>query len=63
MKLEPIPTELFAGGHVVHLATLLECIDLISDAYIGTPFAMRSGNVFVVVTDAQGSAELPFTDK
>ncbi len=132
MKLEPIPAELFAGGHVVHLATLrpdgapqsrplwtivhdghvvfftqpssakardiardsrvalsatdkanpyrsawvrghvgrviegdeaLAIIDLISDAYIGTPFPMRSGSVFVVAADAQGSAELPFTDK
>jgi PPOX class probable F420-dependent enzyme len=131
-ELEPICAELFAGGHVVHLATLradgspqsrplwtivhegnvvfftqpsspkardvardarvalsvtdkanpyrsawvrgrvtrviegddaLAIIDLISDAYIGKPFPMRSGNVFVVEADAQGGAELPFEDK
>ena len=132
MSLEPIPAELFGGGHVVHLATLrpdgapqtrplwtivhdgnvvfftqatspkardvardprvslsvtdkqnpyrsawlrgrvarviegddaLAIIDLISDAYIGRPFPMRSGNVFVVEAEAQGAADLPFTDK
>jgi PPOX class probable F420-dependent enzyme len=132
MSLDPIPAELFGGGHVVHLATLradgspqsrpvwtiihdgsvvfftqptspkardiandsrvalsvadkrnsyrsawlrgrvarviegdaaLEIIDLISDAYIGTPFPMRSGNVYVVEPEAQGSMELPFTDR
>ena len=41
----------------------LAIIDLIADAYIGGPFPMRSGNVFVVETEAQGSAELPFRDK
>ena len=132
MSLEPVPAELFGGGHVVHLATLrpdgapqsrplwtivhdgnvvfftqptspkardvagdprvalsvtdkrnpyrsawlrgsvarvierdeaLAIIDLISDAYIGRPFPMRSGNVFVVEAEAQGSADLPFEDK
>jgi PPOX class probable F420-dependent enzyme len=132
MSLEPIPAELFGGGHVVHLATLradgaaqsrplwtivhdgnvvfftqttspkardiardprvalsvtdkrnpyrsawlrghvarviegdeaLAIIDLISDAYIGRPFPMRSGNVFVVEAEAQGFADLPFEDK
>jgi len=131
-ELEPIPAELFAGGHVVHLATLrpdgspqsrplwtivddgrvvfftqdtspkarhiardarvalsvtdkqnayrsawlrgrvgrtiegdeaLAIIDRISDAYIGRPFPMRSGTVFVVDAEAQGSADLPFEDK
>jgi PPOX class probable F420-dependent enzyme len=132
VSLEPIPAELFGGGHVVHLATLradgspqsrplwtivhegdvvfftqptspkardvardprvalsvtdrqnpyrsawlrgrvarviegdeaLAIIDLISDAYIGRPFPMRSGSVFVVEAEAQGSADLPFQDK
>jgi PPOX class probable F420-dependent enzyme len=132
MSLDPIPAELFGGGHVVHLATLrpddapqsrpvwtivhdgnvvfftqatspkardvardprvalsvtdkqnpyrsawlrgrvarviegddaLAIIDLISDAYIGRPFPMRSGNVFVIEAEAQGSADLPFKDK
>jgi PPOX class probable F420-dependent enzyme len=132
MSLDPIPAELFGGGHVVHLATLrpdgapqsrplwtivhegsvvfftqptspkardvardprvalsvadkqnpyrsawlrgrverviegeeaLTIIDLISDVYIGRPFPMRSGNVFVIDAEAQGSADLPFTDK
>jgi PPOX class probable F420-dependent enzyme len=132
VSLDPIPAELFGGGHVVHLGTLrpdgapqsrplwtivhdgnvvfftqatspkardvagdprvalsvtdkrnpyrsawlrghvvrviegdeaLAIIDLISDAYIGRPFPMRSGNVFVVEAEAQGSAELPFEEK
>lgn len=132
LELEPIPAELFSGGHVVHLATLrpdgtpqsrplwtilhdgrivfftqsasakarhlerdprvalsvtdkrnpyrsawvrgriahtidgddaLAIIDLISDAYIGKPFPMRSGTVYVVEAEAQGSMELPFEDK
>jgi PPOX class probable F420-dependent enzyme len=132
MSLDPIPGELFDGGHVVHLATLrpdgapqsrplwtivhdgnvvfftqatspkardvardprvalsvtdkrnpyrsawlrgrvarviegdeaLAIIDLISEAYIGRPFPMRSGNVFVVEAEAQGSADLPFADE
>jgi len=40
----------------------LAIIDRISDAYIGEPFPMRSGVVFVVETDAQGTATLPFRD-
>ena len=40
----------------------LTIIDRISDAYIGEPFPMRSGVVFVVETDAQGTATLPFRD-
>ena len=40
----------------------LAIIDLISDAYIGKPFPMRSGNVYVVDAEAQGSATLPFED-
>ena len=132
MILEPVPAELFGGGHVVHLATLRpdgapqsrplwtivldgnvmfftqatspkardvardprvalsvtdktnpyrsawlrgsvvrviegdeahSIIDRIADAYIGRPFPMRSGNVFVVEAEAQGSAVLPFEDK
>lgn len=132
MTLEPVPAELFGGGHVVHLTTLrgdgspqnrpvwtivhegqvvfftqasspkardvardprvalsvadkanpyrsawlrgrvgrvidgdeaLTIIDLISDAYIGKPFPMRNGNVYVVEAEAQGDADLPFTDK
>lgn len=132
MTLDPVPAELFGGGHVVHLTTLradgspqsrpvwtivhdgrvvfftqpaspkardigrdprvalsvadranpyrsawlrgrvggvvegdaaLAIIDLISDAYIGGPFPMRSGNVYVVEAEAQGAAELPFKDK
>ena len=35
-------------------------IDLISDAYIGGPFPMGSGNVYVIEAEAQGSADLPF---
>jgi PPOX class probable F420-dependent enzyme len=132
VTLEPVPAELFGGGHVVHLTTLrpdgapqsrpvwtivdggnvvfftqptsakarhiandprvalsvadkrnsyrsawlrgrvarvvegeaaLEIIDRISHAYIGTPFPMRSGNVYVVEAEAQGAMELPFEDK
>ena len=40
----------------------LAIIDLISHAYIGRPFPMRSGNVFVIEPEAQGSADLPFKD-
>ena len=52
-------------GHVADVIegdAALEIIDLISHAYIGEPFPMRSGNVYVVETDAQGSMELPFRD-
>jgi hypothetical protein len=53
-------------GHVVRVIEgdeALTIIDLISDAYIGRPFPMRSGNVFVVEAEAQGFADLPFEDK
>jgi PPOX class probable F420-dependent enzyme len=40
----------------------LEIIDLISHGYIGEPFPMRSGNVFVLDVEAQGTALLPFND-
>lgn len=40
----------------------LTVIDRISQAYIGAPFPMRSGNVYLVEPVAQGSAELPFSD-
>jgi len=40
----------------------LVIIDRISDAYIGKPFPMRSGNVYIVEAEAQGSATLPFED-
>jgi hypothetical protein len=40
----------------------LAIIDRISHAYIGRPFPMRSGTVFVVDGEAQGSADLPFED-
>jgi hypothetical protein len=61
LELDPTSTELFGGGHVVHLATLRG--EGGPDAYIGKPFPMRSGHVFVVEADAQGAAELPFEDK
>jgi PPOX class probable F420-dependent enzyme len=41
----------------------LAIIDQISHAYIGRPFPMRSGNVFVIEPEAQGSADLPFKDR
>jgi PPOX class probable F420-dependent enzyme len=41
----------------------LAIIDQIAHAYIGRPFPMRSGNVFVIEPEAQGSADLPFNDK
>jgi PPOX class probable F420-dependent enzyme len=40
----------------------LEIIDRISQAYVGRPFPMRTGNVYVVEPDAQGDALLPFSD-
>jgi len=132
MTLDPVPAELFGGGHVVHLTTLradgspqsrpvwtivhggevvfftqpaspkardiardprvalsvadkanpyrsawlrgrvsrviegdeaLAIIDRISDSYIGKPFPMRTGSVYVVEAEAQGDADLPFVDK
>jgi len=52
-------------GHVMRVVEgdeALAIIDRISHAYIGEPFPMRTGNVYVVATDAQGTATLPFTD-
>jgi PPOX class probable F420-dependent enzyme len=49
-------------GRVIEGEAALEIIDLISHAYIGEPFPMRTGNVFVIDAVAQGSAELPFRD-
>jgi len=49
-------------GRVIEGEAALEIIDLISQAYIGEPFPMRTGNVFVIDALAQGSAELPFRD-
>jgi len=50
-------------ARVVEGDDALAIIDRISDAYIGEPFPMRSGNVYVIETDAQGSASLPFKDR
>jgi PPOX class probable F420-dependent enzyme len=41
----------------------LQIIDRISDAYIGEAFPMRSGIVFVLEMEAQGTATLPFRDR
>ena len=49
-------------GRIVEGDDALAIIDRISEAYIGKPFPMRSGNVYVVTADAQGAAELPFED-
>lgn len=49
--------------HVIEGEAALAIIDLISDAYIGRPFPMRSGSVYVIEPEAQGSADLPFEDK
>ena len=52
-------------GHVARVIEgddALVIIDRISDAYIGKPFPMRSGNVYIVEAEAQGSATLPFED-
>ncbi len=49
-------------GRVLEGEDALDVIDLISEAYIGRPFPMRSGNVYVVDAVAQGTALLPFDD-
>ncbi|HEY6961964.1 MAG TPA: TIGR03618 family F420-dependent PPOX class oxidoreductase [Gaiellaceae bacterium] len=52
-------------GHVVRTVegdAALAIIDRISEAYIGKAFPMRSGTVYVVEAEAQGSATLPFDD-
>ena len=41
----------------------LAIIDEISHAYIGEPFPMRSGQVYVVEPEAQGTADLGFEDR
>ena len=50
-------------GRTIEGDEALAIIDRISDAYIGKPFPMRRGTVFVVDAEAQGSADLPFEDK
>ena len=50
-------------GRTVDGEEALKIIDLISDAYIGKPFPIRSGTIFVVEPEAQGAADLPFEDK
>lgn len=50
-------------GRVLEGDEALAVIDRISDAYIGKPFPMRTGHVYVVDAEAQGDANLPFTDK
>ena len=49
-------------GRVIEGDDALAIIDRISHAYIGEPFPMRTGNVFVIDAEAQGHAELPFRD-
>jgi PPOX class probable F420-dependent enzyme len=52
-------------GHVSQViegTEALAIIDRIAQAYLGLPFPMRSGNVYVVEPDAQGEALLPFSD-
>lgn len=49
-------------AHVIEGDDALDVIDRISEAYLGRPFPMRSGNVYVVEADAQGNAVLPFSD-
>jgi len=49
-------------AEVIEGEAALAIIDRISDAYIGAPFPMRSGSVYVVETLAQGTATLPFSD-
>src|SRR3954452_7960591 len=50
-------------GRVIEGDEALAIIDRISDAYIGEPFPMRTGSVYVVDAEAQGDAHLPFKDK
>lgn len=50
-------------GRVIEGEAALAIIDRISDAYIGQPFPMRSGSVYVVDAEAQGTMELPFADR
>jgi len=50
-------------GRVIEGDDALAIIDRISDAYIGAPFPMRTGSVYVIEAEAQGDADLPFKDK
>ena len=50
-------------GRTIEGDDALAIIDQISDAYIGKPFPMRSGTVYVVEAEAQGAMELPLEDK
>jgi len=53
-------------GHVADVIQgddALAIIDDISRAYIGEPFPMRSGQVYVVEPEAQGTADLGFEDR
>jgi PPOX class probable F420-dependent enzyme len=50
-------------AEVIEGDAALVIIDRISEAYTGEPFPMRSGNVYVIEPDAQGSMTLPFSDK
>jgi PPOX class probable F420-dependent enzyme len=50
-------------ARVIEGEEALTIIDLISDAYIGEPFPLHNGVVFVIEVEAQGSADLPFKDK
>lgn len=50
-------------GRIVEGDDALAIIDEISHAYIGEPFPMRSGDVYVVEPEASGSMELPFRDR
>ena len=49
-------------ARVVEGEDALTIIDLISQAYIGAPFPMRSGQVYVIEPEAQGTADLGFED-
>jgi PPOX class probable F420-dependent enzyme len=48
---------------VIEGEAALEIIDRIAHAYIGRPFPTRSGNVYVIEAEAQGTATLPFSDR
>lgn len=50
-------------GEVVEGDAALAIIDRISIAYTNEPFAMRSGNVYLVDAEASGTATLPFAHR
>lgn len=55
----------WARGRVVETLEgeeALAVIDRISDAYIGAPFPMRSGVVFLVEVERSGALTLPFRE-